>query len=72
MAELEKIISNFVLTKSSKCNLYDPDNVFQRLKVLEFPISYVGLSITQLLNLEFDLNTSVYIKTMCEGTLMVS
>ncbi|KAF9415601.1 hypothetical protein HW555_006809 [Spodoptera exigua] len=54
----------------STCPSYDPDKVFQRFKVVEFPPSFVGLSTTQLLDVEIDLNKSAYLKTMCEGRLM--
>ncbi|XP_022820920.1 uncharacterized protein LOC111352582 [Spodoptera litura] len=53
-----------------KCPDYDPDKVFQRFKVLEFPPSFVGLSTTQLLDVEVDLNKSAYLKTKCEGRLV--
>lgn len=55
----------------SKCNNYNPDNVFKRFKVVEFPTSFVGLSTTQILNVDVDLSRSAYLKTMCEGRLMV-
>lgn len=55
----------------SNCVSYNPDNVFTRFKVLEFPISFVGLSTTLELDVEVDLNTSAYLKTLCEGRLMV-
>lgn len=55
-----------------KCNNFDPDNVFKRFKVVEFPKSYVGLSTTQILDVDVDLSRSAYLKTMCEGQLMVS
>ena len=55
-----------------KCNNYDPDNVFKRFQVVEFPTSYVGLSTTQVLDVDIDLSKSAYLKTMCEGKLMVS
>lgn len=55
----------------SVCELYNPDNVFRRFKVVEFPISFVGLSTTRELDVETDLNTSAYLKTMCDGRLMV-
>ncbi|CAH0700565.1 unnamed protein product [Spodoptera exigua] len=54
----------------STCPSYDPDKVFQRFKVVEFPPSFVGLSTTRLLDVEIDLNKSAYLKTMCEGRLM--
>lgn len=54
-----------------KCPDYDPDKVFQRFKVLEFPPSFVGLSTVQFLDVEVDLKKSAYLKTMCEGHLVV-
>lgn len=54
-----------------ECDRYDPDNVFKRFKVVEFPISFVGLSTTQYLDVEVDLSKSAYLKTMCEGNLLV-
>ncbi|XP_047544580.1 uncharacterized protein LOC125076895 [Vanessa atalanta] len=54
----------------SNCNSYNPDDVFKRFKVVEFPISFVGLSTTLELDVEFDLDTSAYLKTLCEGRLM--
>ncbi|KAJ8729394.1 hypothetical protein PYW08_000975 [Mythimna loreyi] len=54
----------------SKCNNYNPDNVFKRFKVVEFPTSFVGLSTTQILDVDVDLSRSAYLKTMCEGRLM--
>ncbi|XP_047042385.1 uncharacterized protein LOC124646308 [Helicoverpa zea] len=54
----------------SKCNNYNPDNVFKRFKVIEFPPSFVGLSTKQILDVDVDLRKSAYLKTMCEGRLM--
>lgn len=56
---------------STNCSSYNPDNVFKRFEVVEFPISFVGLSTTRELNVEIDLNNAAYIKTVCEGRLMV-
>ncbi|XP_072937336.1 uncharacterized protein [Epargyreus clarus] len=52
------------------CNNFSPDNIFNRFKVVEFPVSFVGLSTTQELNVEVNLNRSAYLKTMCEGKLL--
>ncbi|XP_045766364.1 uncharacterized protein LOC123868056 isoform X2 [Maniola jurtina] len=54
----------------SSCNSFNLDNVFKRFKVMEFPISYVGLSTTLELDVEVDLNVSAYLKTICGGCLM--
>lgn len=53
------------------CDSYNPDNVFKRFKVVEFPVSFVGLSTMQPLDVEIDLSKSAYLKTMYEGNLMV-
>ncbi|CAK1603077.1 unnamed protein product [Parnassius mnemosyne] len=53
------------------CLNYDPENVYKRLKVVEFPICIVGLSISKIIDIEeSDLYTSAYLKTMCQGALM--
>lgn len=53
------------------CESYNPDNIFRRFRVIEFPASFVGLSSTQDLNVEIDLHTRAYLKTMCKGSLLV-
>lgn len=53
------------------CNFYNLDNVFKQFKVVEFPISFVGLSTSQVLDVENDLNTCTYLKTIYDGNLMV-
>lgn len=53
------------------CDGYNPDNVFKRFKVLEFPTSFVGLSTSQELDVELDLESSAFLKTMYEGHLWV-
>nr|XP_053605097.1 uncharacterized protein LOC128672171 isoform X2 [Plodia interpunctella] len=55
---------------TAECELYKPDNVFKRFKVVEFPISFVGLSTTQYLDVEVNLNNSAYLKTTCNGQLL--
>ncbi|XP_013188791.2 uncharacterized protein LOC106133563 [Amyelois transitella] len=60
----------FQNVNSAECELYQPDNVFKRFKVVEFPISFVGLFTTQLLDVEVNLQTSAFLKTMCNGKLM--
>ncbi|XP_049867224.1 cilia and flagella-associated protein 47-like isoform X2 [Pectinophora gossypiella] len=54
----------------SDCEAYDPNNVFKRFKLFEFPISFVGLSTTLPLDLEIDVTTSGYFKTINMGSLM--
>ncbi|XP_023936629.2 uncharacterized protein LOC112044874 [Bicyclus anynana] len=54
----------------SSCYNYNLDNVFKRFQVVEFPISFVGLSTKRELDVEIDLIHSAYLKTFCEGTLM--
>nr|XP_034828771.1 cilia- and flagella-associated protein 47-like isoform X2 [Maniola hyperantus] len=54
----------------SACGSFNPDNVFKQFKVVEFPISFVGLSTTLELDVEVDLNISAYLKTICGGCLM--
>lgn len=54
------------------CELYDPDTVFEHFRVVEFPMSIVGLSTSQKLDLTVDFNKSAYLRTVCEGKLMVS
>lgn len=56
---------------STNCNFYNLDNVFKRFKVVEFPVSFIGLSTTRELDVDIDLNNTAYIKTICEGRLMV-
>ncbi|KAJ0181891.1 hypothetical protein K1T71_002613 [Dendrolimus kikuchii] len=51
------------------CYEYNPDNIFKRFKVVEFPISFVNLSTVQNLDVEVDLNTSAYLKTTHDGLL---
>lgn len=53
------------------CNLFNPDNIFRRFKVVEFPITFVGLSTALELDVDADLNVSAYLKTNCDGHLMV-
>lgn len=53
------------------CNLFNPDNIFRRFKVVEFPITFVGLSTTLELDVDADLNISAYLKTNCNGNLVV-
>lgn len=53
------------------CVRYNPDNVFKRFKMIEFPTSFVGLSTTKALDVEVDLNHSAYLKTMCDNHLRV-
>lgn len=53
------------------CEFYNPDNIFRRFKVVEFPISFAELSTTRELDVEADLYSSAYLKTTCEGHLMV-
>lgn len=67
------LLSNCIIICStmSHCQRYNPDNIFTNFKVIEFPISYVGLWTTQFLDLEIDLSKSAYLKTMCEGNLLV-
>ncbi|XP_059060425.1 uncharacterized protein LOC131853529 [Achroia grisella] len=60
----------FQSTTTAECDCYKPDNVFNRFKLIEFPISFVGLSSTQYLDVEVDLNTSAYLKTMHAGKLL--
>ncbi|XP_026757067.2 uncharacterized protein LOC113516796 [Galleria mellonella] len=52
------------------CDRYKPDNVFNRFKMVEFPISFVGLSSTKYLDVEVDLSTSAYLKTTYDGNLL--
>ncbi|CAG4944631.1 unnamed protein product [Colias eurytheme] len=52
------------------CNFYNLDNVFKRFKVVEFPISFVGLSTSQVLDVENDLTTCAFLKTIYEGKLL--
>lgn len=52
--------------------MYNPDTVFQHFKVVEFPVSIVGLSTSQKLDLKVDFNKFAYLRTVCEGKLMVS
>ncbi|XP_026727315.1 uncharacterized protein LOC113493508 [Trichoplusia ni] len=52
------------------CKNYNPDKVFQRFKVVEFPATFVQLSTSQVLDVDVDLNHSAYLKTMCDGKLM--
>ncbi|XP_026726969.1 uncharacterized protein LOC113493273 [Trichoplusia ni] len=54
----------------SSCNKYNPDKVFHRFKVVEFPASFVQLSTSQVLDVQVDLTCSAYLKTMCDGKLM--
>ncbi|XP_075991628.1 cilia- and flagella-associated protein 47-like [Anticarsia gemmatalis] len=54
----------------SVCLRYNPDNVFYRFKLVEFPISYVGLATTQFLDVDINISKSAYLKTMCEGRLL--
>lgn len=54
------------------CEMYDPDAVFQHFRVVEFPMSIVGLSTSQKLDLEVNFNKFAYLRTVCEGKLMVS
>ncbi|CAH0603100.1 unnamed protein product [Chrysodeixis includens] len=56
--------------KMSSCKKYDPDKVFHRIKVVEFPMTFVELSTSLDLDVEVDLNNSAYLKTMCDGKLM--
>ncbi|XP_045536041.1 uncharacterized protein LOC106719788 [Papilio machaon] len=51
------------------CDKYDPDNVFKTFELIEFPICFVGLTISKQIKVERDLYTSAYFKTMHEGTL---
>ncbi|XP_045521413.1 uncharacterized protein LOC123712396 isoform X1 [Pieris brassicae] len=52
------------------CSFYNLDNVFKQFKVVEFPISFVGLSTSQVLDVENDLNTCSYLKTIYDGNLI--
>ncbi|XP_037877716.1 uncharacterized protein LOC110386039 isoform X1 [Bombyx mori] len=53
-----------------QCTRFNPDNIFQRFEVIEFPICFVGLSMTKILNVGVDLNSCAYIKTKHEGRLV--
>lgn len=53
------------------CDKYEPDNVFKVFELIEFPICFVGLTLSKQIRVERDLYTSAYFKTMHEGTLMV-
>lgn len=64
--------SNSLLSYMSECALFNPDKVFRRFKLVDFPTSYVELSTKQILDVEINLNTSAYLKTLCEGDLLVS
>lgn len=55
----------------SECDCFNLDKVFQRFKIVEFPISFVGLSTTEDLDVQVDLNKTTYFKTLYEGVLMV-
>ncbi|KAL4708064.1 hypothetical protein ACJJTC_009843 [Scirpophaga incertulas] len=52
------------------CTKYDPDNVFKKINLIEFPISFVGLSTTKILDVEKDLSVSIYLKTMYKNELL--
>ncbi|XP_068620829.1 uncharacterized protein [Battus philenor] len=52
------------------CDKSDPDNVFKSFKLVEFPICFVGLSTSKEIKVEWDLQSSVYLKTMHEGSLL--
>ncbi|CAD0196125.1 unnamed protein product [Chrysodeixis includens] len=52
------------------CKNYDPDKVFHRFKVVEFPKTFVQLSTSLDLDVETNLKNSAYLKTMCDGKLM--
>lgn len=53
------------------CEGYDPDHKFRRFRVVEFPVTLVGLSSTIFLDIDVNLKTTSYIKTLCEGKLVV-
>ncbi|KOB79187.1 Uncharacterized protein OBRU01_00922, partial [Operophtera brumata] len=55
-----------------ECDRYDPDIVFKRFKIVEFPASLVGLSTTRPLDVEVDLSKSAYLKTTYEGNLLLT
>lgn len=58
--------------KEGKCYEYDPDKVFRRFRVVEFPTSFVGLCTEDELELDANLATSTYLKTSYKGKLEVS
>lgn len=53
------------------CETYDPDTVFQHFRIVEFPMSIVGLSTSQKLDLNMDYKKFAYLRTVCDGKLMV-
>lgn len=61
----------FLRPKVLECDRYNPDNVFKRFKMIEFPTSFVGLSTTKALDVEVNLTISAYLKTMCDNHLLV-
>lgn len=55
----------------SDCDQYNPDNVFKRFKMIDFPVSFVGLSTERYLDVETNLARDSYLKTTCNGSLLV-
>lgn len=61
----------FLRPKRKECDRHNPDNVFKRFKMIGFPISFVGLSTSNTLDVEVDLTVSAYLKTLYDSQLLV-